>query len=149
MAAPCFYCHKFHDPGERCSSGSSACSGADAREADKAQPKSMKPFDEWAAEMRSIAGDGWDKVDDVEDFIAELRGRCDCQPLKAAVSPRSSDGLIADKALHLFRLMQVVKSNSAAGFVVVDGQTVRVSIRVAKNTDESRDGWIHSVARTL
>ena len=56
------------------------------------------------------------------------------------VSPRCGDGSIADKAIHLYRLMKAVKSDNAAGFVVVDGELVRISIRCRKDTDHAHDG---------
>lgn len=56
------------------------------------------------------------------------------------VSPRCGDGPIADKALHLYQLMKAVNSDNAAGFVIVNGELVRISIRCRKDTDHAHDG---------
>jgi len=64
----------------------SACSGADARLADKEASPQQKSFAEWREEFRAIGGDGWDNVDDVEALIDELRGRLPSRPVEDAIA---------------------------------------------------------------
>lgn len=99
-----------------CPSGSSACSGADARQADKAQsaPLAIGTPIQMLPDGRIV-------------------------PVEAAVSPRSSDGKVADKALEIYRLFQGVSSRGV-GYVLLEDRLVRISIESHKITDESRDG---------
>ena len=86
-----------------------------------------------------IMNSGSGKIQHHSSSVASACSGADAR-LADVVSPRSSDGLIADKALHLYRLMHAVGSRSAAGFVIIGSELVRISIKSQENTDHSPDG---------
>ncbi len=132
MVTDCLYCGKRHEPSIRCSSVASACSGADARQADKAfvQPKYLIVRPEHEETARKLL------------------------EVEAAVSPRSSDGpawlpeyetylqneykryVDAWKKTH-----RQIDAGRAQGIMVAIVQLEVLSQgHSQKETDESRDG---------
>lgn len=111
---PCLQCGKFHTKLVSCSSVASACSGADARQADKAPTLPTSEV--------------------VYRVLLERSRRLNSE---AAVSPRSSDGLeeVQYKLLNLDS--QLVEMRKAIREVSVQVYALQ---RQAKDTGESRDG---------
>lgn len=92
---PCLTCGKHHHDQVPCPSGSSACSGADARQEDKAsvgEKDLIAEAVEWICTVGPIVQDGQTEVK-IGKRLAILLSQSK-HLSKAAVSPRSSDGLL-------------------------------------------------------